>query len=43
MALSGHGSTPRPLRLPVTDVLPESRRALDRGLVDLLVLPDVVD
>jgi hypothetical protein len=43
VALGGDGSAAGPLLLPVADVLPEGRRALDRGLVDLLVLPDVVD
>ena len=43
MALGGDGPASRSLGLTVGDVLPERRRALDRGLVDLLVLPDVVD
>lgn len=38
----GDGAAAGPLVLAVGDVLPEGGSALDRGLVDLLVLPDVV-
>ena len=43
VALGGDGAAAGPLVLPVGDVLPEGALALDAGLVDLLVLPDVVD
>jgi hypothetical protein len=43
VALGGDGTAAGSLLLPVADVLPEGGRALDRGLVDLLVLPDVVN
>ena len=43
VALGGDGAAAGPLALPVGDVLPEGAGALDAGLVDLLVLPDVVD
>ena len=42
VALGGDGAAAGPLVLPVGDVLPEGAGALDAGLVDLLVLPDVV-
>lgn len=43
MARSGDGTAAGPLVLTVADVLPEGAGSLDGGLVDLLVLPDVVD
>ena len=43
MARSGNGTAAGPLVLTVADVLPEGAGSLDGGLVDLLVLPDVVD
>jgi len=42
VALGGDGSAAGTLLLPVADVLPEGRSTLDRRLVHLLVLPDVV-
>lgn len=42
MAARGHSSASGSLGLPVADVLPEGRCALDRGLVDLLVFPDII-
>lgn len=42
VALGSDGAAAGPLVLPVGDVLPEGASALDAGLVDLLVLPDVV-
>jgi hypothetical protein len=43
VAAGGDGAAAGALGLPVGDVLPEGGGALDGGLVDLLVLPDVVD
>lgn len=43
VALGGDGSAAGTLVTPVADVLPESGSASDGRLVDLLVLPDVVD
>jgi hypothetical protein len=42
VARGGDGAAAGALLLAVADVLPEGRGALDRGLVHLLVLPDVV-
>lgn len=43
MAGRGDSSTTRALSLSIANVLPERGCAGDRWLVDLLVLPDVVD
>ncbi len=43
MARSGDGAAARPLIPAVVNVLPEIGGTRDRGLIDLLVLPDVVD
>lgn len=42
VVLGSHSPASRTLVLTDRNVLPEGRRTLDRGLVDLLVLPDVV-
>ena len=43
MALGGDSSATRALILPIADILSEGSRADNGGLVDLGVLPDVVD
>lgn len=43
VARGGDGSAAGTLLLPVADVLPEGAGSLDGRLVDLLVLPDVVN
>jgi len=43
VARGGDGSAAGTLALPVANVLPEGAGTLNGGLVDLLVLPDVVD
>lgn len=43
VAAGGDGAAAGPLGLAVGDVLPEGGSALDGGLVDLLVLPNVID
>jgi hypothetical protein len=43
VALCGNSAAARPLALPVADVLSEGGSTDNRGLVDLGVLPDIVD
>lgn len=43
VALGGYSAAAGPLALPVADVLSEGGCADNRGLVDLGVLPDVID
>ena len=43
MTARSHSPAPGPLRLPITNILPESACALDRRLIHLLMLPYIVD